>query len=112
MSRDTRRWRLVSYDIRDARRYRKAYKVIRGHGDRLQYSLYRCLLDDEETEALRWRLWKCLDPEDRLLVVDLCPRCATRLVARNDIEGEWDLEPPGFRIIQGQEPPDGVPDPD
>lgn len=99
MSADSRRWRLVSYDIRDPRRYRRAYKIIRGYGQRLQYSLFRCFLDDESTERLRYRLIQCLADEDDLAIIELCPRCAARAVARNELEHDWALEPAKFRLI-------------
>ena len=34
-----RRW-IVAYDIRDPKRLRKVYEVVRDHGDRLQYSVF------------------------------------------------------------------------
>ena len=101
MSQDTRRWRLVSYDIRSPQRYRKAYRLIRGHGERLQYSLFRCLLDDREAEQLRWRLAQCLAAEDAVAIIDLCPHCASRAVSKNELAEEWALEPLGFRLIGG-----------
>lgn len=99
MTQDTRRWRLVCYDIRSPSRYRKAYRLIRGHGERLQYSLFRCLLDDRQTEALRWRLAECLAPEDAVAIIDLCPHCASRAVAKNALGDDWELQPVGFRLV-------------
>jgi CRISPR-associated protein Cas2 len=93
-----KRWRLVCYDIRDPDRYRKVYKIVSGHGRRLQYSLFRCHLDDAEVEKLRWRLAKVMDPVDALLILDLCPSCATRAVAKNHVE-DWSPEPRPFRLI-------------
>lgn len=93
-----KRWRLVCYDVRDDKRYRAVYKIVRGAGERVQYSVFRCRLDDREAERLRWRLAQVMDPVDALLIVDLCPRCATNVVTRNHVEG-WTEEPPTFRII-------------
>lgn len=93
-----KRWRLVCYDIRDPKRYRKAYKVIRGRGQRLQYSIFRCFLDPREVEELRWQLEKVLDKVDRLLVVDLCPGCAANAISRNHVDG-WQERPQAFRIV-------------
>lgn len=107
MSEETRRWRLVCYDIRDPKRYRQVYKVIRGEGDRLQYSVFRCRLDDRQTEELRWRMLKHMSPDDALLIVDLCPSCAGRVVSRNHLTG-WKDPASEFRILgppndQGQD---------
>lgn len=93
-----KRWRLICYDIRDPKRYRKAFKMLRGVGHSLQYSIFRARLDDREIEKLRWRLSTVLEPEDALLIVDLCPRCASKVVSRNHVEG-WTEEVPTYRIV-------------
>ncbi|MEO0969056.1 MAG: CRISPR-associated endonuclease Cas2, partial [Cyanobacteria bacterium J06639_18] len=35
---------IVCYDIRCQKRWRKAYKLIQGYGERVQYSIFRCFL--------------------------------------------------------------------
>jgi CRISPR-associated protein Cas2 len=96
----SKRWRLVCYDIREPARWRRVYRIVRGAGTHVQYSIFRCRLDDREVEKLRWELTKVMSPEDALLIVDLCPQCATRVVSRNHVEG-WDEVPSTFRIIGG-----------
>lgn len=98
-----KRWRLICYDIRDPARWRKVYRIVRGAGTHVQYSIFRCRLDDRELEKLRWELSRVMAPEDALLVVDLCPGCATKVISRNHIEG-WDEVPRTFRIIGGEAP--------
>lgn len=93
-----KRWRLIAYDIRDPARWRRVYKIMCGAGERVQYSLFRCRLDNRDVERLRWELARVMAPEDSLLVVDLCPSCASNVVARNHVEG-WETRPPTFRII-------------
>lgn len=95
-----KRWRLICYDIREPARWRKVYKLVRGAGTHVQYSIFRCRLDDRELEKLRWELSRVMAPEDALLVVDLCPRCAGNVISRNHVEG-WDEVPQTFRIIGG-----------
>ena len=101
-----KKWRLVCYDIRDPKRYRKLYKVMRGTGRAVQYSIFRCRLDDRELEQLRWRLAAILDPVDRLLVVDLCHSCASRVISKNHVEG-WTERPETFTIVGKQASADG-----
>jgi len=91
-------WYLVSYDIRDPRRWRQAYKRLRGTGEWLQYSLFRCHLDRTDLEILRWELEKILAAEDDLLIVRLCSSCAARVQVRGQETG-WDREPPRFEIL-------------
>lgn len=99
-----KRWWLVCYDIRDPKRHRAAHRLLKGAGRPVQYSIFRCRLDDLEIEKLRWELAKVLDATDRLLVVDLCPRCAERVISRNHVEG-WARAPESFRVLTGQESP-------
>jgi CRISPR-associated protein Cas2 len=101
-----KRWRLVCYDVRDPKRYRALYKVMKGVGRRIQYSVFRCRLDDREIEQLRWNLAKILDAADSLLIIDLCPSCASRAISRNHVE-DWTEKPPSFAIV-GRQSPVGV----
>jgi CRISPR-associated protein Cas2 len=93
-----KRWRLLCYDIREPKRYRKAFKILRGAGHSVQYSIFRARLDDREMEKLRWQLAEVMAPEDALLVLDLCPRCASKVISRNHVEG-WTEEVSTFRIV-------------
>jgi CRISPR-associated protein Cas2 len=93
-----KRWRLICYDIRDVKRYRKVFKLLRGAGRSVQYSIFRARLDDRQTEQLRWELSRLMAPEDALLIIDLCPRCANTVVSRNHVDG-WTTEPASFSII-------------
>jgi CRISPR-associated endonuclease Cas2 len=63
------------YDIRDPKRWRRAYRVIRGYGQRLQYSIFRVSGTELQIARLRWELQRVLAPEDALLVIRLCPGC-------------------------------------
>lgn len=87
-------WYLVSYDIRDDKRWRRAYKQLQGRGERIHYSLFRCRMSRTELEALRWELETILGDEDDLMFVQLCPRCAGRIQERG--KGK-DWNPPSSR---------------
>ncbi len=95
---ETQRWRLVCYDIRDPKRYRKAHKLLKGYGEPVQFSIFRCRLDDRQAAELRWHLARILTDDDGLLILDLCPRCAGRVVTCNHKAG-WDAPPPTFSVI-------------
>ena len=65
---------LVSYDVADAKRLRRTYKTMRGYGDPLQYSVFRCELSPEERQAMKEALWDILNwGADRVMLVDLGP---------------------------------------
>jgi len=95
---ETRNWYLICYDIRDPKRWRKAYKLLQGYGDRIQFSIFRCALTMRDREKLRWQLEKILKAEDSLLLAGLCDRCVERIVACNRPES-WSPPPESHRIL-------------
>lgn len=65
---------LIAYDITEPKRYRKVYKAMRGHGDPVQYSVFRCELSDLELHGLKEHLWPILNlSEDRVMIAALGP---------------------------------------
>jgi len=65
---------IVSYDISDDDRLRKVFKIVRGFGDHLQYSVFRCALTDQERVRLMAALEDVLHhTEDQVLFIDLGP---------------------------------------
>lgn len=95
----TRRWHLVSYDIRSDARWRKAYRLLRGYGERIQYSVFRVRGSELQLARMRWELEQILEKEDALLVIPLCPTCAGRIHDRACEEG-WADEDPSFKIVE------------
>ncbi|MBK5969518.1 MULTISPECIES: CRISPR-associated endonuclease Cas2 [Thiorhodovibrio] len=93
-----KRWYLVSYDIRDPKRWRRAYKTLQGHGERIQYSLFRCRLSRTEKEALRWELQQILSQEDDLMFVHLCPGCAAGVQEKGKDTG-WSKAPTRYEVL-------------
>ena len=95
---EPRNWHLICYDIRDPKRWRRCFKLLKGYGTSLQYSIFRCRLTKRELERLRWELETELAGEDSLLIVGLCSGCSGRIVARNTKE-EWVEEQPRFHVL-------------
>lgn len=93
-----RHWHLVIYDIRNDKRWAKVYKILKGRGDRIQYSVFRVHMTRTQIEELRWELKKVMDEEDDLLLVRLCTSCAQRVVDSRGDE-EWKGQPSGFEMI-------------
>lgn len=90
-------WYLVCYDIRDPDRWRPAYKLLQGYGQRIQYSIFRCKLTNRELEKLRWELTQILSAEDSLLLLGLCEPCVSRIELINRPE-EWSSDEQRFSI--------------
>jgi CRISPR-associated protein Cas2 len=95
---ESKLWYRVSYDIREPMRYRRAHKVIKGYGEAVQYSVFRCRLSRTQLAGLRWELARILDGEDSLLIVGLCGNCVQRIQAYNRRE-EWSPEQESFAVI-------------
>lgn len=67
-----RRDYLVCYDIADAKRLRRVFKTMRGFGDAMQYSVFRCALTAQERALMIEALQGAFHAkEDRLMIVDL-----------------------------------------
>jgi len=65
---------VVSYDVCDPKRLRAVFKTMRGYGDPLQLSVFRCELDAREVLELRARLAELINhDEDQVLFVDIGP---------------------------------------
>ncbi|MBL9008603.1 MAG: CRISPR-associated endonuclease Cas2 [Myxococcales bacterium] len=100
---------MVCYDVRDPKRYRKTHKLLKGYGEPVQFSIFRCRLDDRGAAELRFELARVLSEEDSLLILDLCPRCAGRVISCNHKAG-WDQPAPTFALALGpQTKPDHPP---
>ena len=65
---------VVSYDIADPKRLRKVYRLMRGWGDHIQLSVFRCELNPRELVELRARLAEMINHAlDQVLFVDVGP---------------------------------------
>ena len=93
-----RSWHLICYDVRDDRRLRRVAKLLEGHGERLQYSVFRCRLSGRDEQRLRWQLTRLTEPEDSWLIIPLCEACSQR-THRHDGRAAWPADPPDFVIV-------------
>jgi CRISPR-associated protein Cas2 len=65
---------LVTYDICDDKRLARVFKIMRGLGDHLQYSVFECQFTPTDLARCRHRLGEVIDHEqDQVLFVDLGP---------------------------------------
>ena len=65
---------LVCYDIREPKRLRRVYKTMRGFGDHLQLSVFRCELSDAGKVRMLASLHGVLKKdEDQVLVFRMGP---------------------------------------
>jgi CRISPR-associated protein Cas2 len=65
---------IVAYDICDPKRLRRTYRCLRGFGDPLQYSVFRCELTRRERLRLEAALLDIVHrDEDRVMLCRLGP---------------------------------------
>lgn len=70
---------LVSYDIADNRRRRQVFKLMKGYGVRVQYSVFECLLTAAQVQEMKGRVKPVLDQEeDSVRYYLLCETCRDR----------------------------------
>jgi CRISPR-associated endonuclease Cas2 len=55
---------LVAYDIADPKRLQRVHRTMRGYGDPLQYSVFRCILSPTTRKPIE-------EPADALAVLGL-----------------------------------------
>lgn len=69
-----RRNYIVTYDIRDDKRLRKIFKICKGYGQHLQYSVFECDLTDIEKALMETKLREVMNQnDDQVLFIDLGP---------------------------------------
>jgi CRISPR-associated protein Cas2 len=68
---------LITYDIPIDKRRTKLAKLLEGHGQRVQYSVFECDMEDKQVTQLRRRLNRLLRPAegDSLRIYKLCANC-------------------------------------
>lgn len=65
---------LVCYDICEPKRLRRVYRAMRGYGDHLQLSVFRCDLTSAEKVAMVTQLGDIVNHgEDQVMIVPLGP---------------------------------------
>ncbi|MFN0084987.1 MAG: CRISPR-associated endonuclease Cas2 [Blastocatellia bacterium] len=65
---------IVSYDISDPKRLRRVHRKMRGYGDPLQYSVFRCILSPSEKILMIEALSEIIHHrEDQIMLINLGP---------------------------------------
>jgi CRISPR-associated protein Cas2 len=96
----SRRRYLVAYDIADPKRWRQVYDVVRCYGDRMQYSVYLCDLDEVERIKLLSALRTVINHRlDRVAIVDLGDPSGKRAAAIEFMGSALPLPDLGPQII-------------
>lgn len=63
---------IVTYDISDARRWRRVFKTMQGYGEWLQLSVFQCRLSTRRRQELETCLRELVkNEEDHVLLIDI-----------------------------------------
>jgi CRISPR-associated protein Cas2 len=66
---------VVSYDIMDQKRLCKVHRAMKGFGDPVHYSVFRCELTPKGRVEMVAALTELINPdEDRIMIIDLGPK--------------------------------------
>jgi CRISPR-associated protein Cas2 len=71
---------VVAYDIPDDARRTRLAKELENWGQRAQYSVFECDLDQARADVMIDRLRELTGPEDQLRVYRLCEACVRESV--------------------------------
>ena len=83
---------MVAYDIADKKRLRRVYKTMRGFGDHMQYSVFRCVLSPMQRERMLDRLHGLIKhDEDQVIVIPL---------GRAGAKRSWRMTTLGLPVVQ------------
>lgn len=67
---------IVSYDIPDDKRRTKLSKTLLDFGDRVQYSVFECVLDNDALLELKHKIKKIIvEEKDRVRIYTVCANC-------------------------------------
>ncbi len=70
---------IVSYDISDPKRLRRVHRAMKGYGDALQYSVFRCDLSASQRILLIETLSRIIHHrEDQVMLINLGPAAGRR----------------------------------
>lgn len=65
---------VVSYDIMDPKRLLKVHKAMKGFGEPIHYSVFRCTLTPKGRVELKAALFRLIKhDQDRIMIIDLGP---------------------------------------
>ncbi|OKY74491.1 MAG: CRISPR-associated endonuclease Cas2 [Desulfobulbaceae bacterium DB1] len=85
---------LVSYDIPDDRRRTRLAKTLKDFGDRVQFSVFECLLDAAQSAKMRDRIQDIIsEAEDSVRIYSLCGGCerAIAIIGQGEVTKNEDV---------------------
>ena len=91
---DEKHFLVVVYDLSNDRRRTKLHKLLKNFGSPVQYSVFECLLTNEEICEMKRRVKKIIRPKaDHVGYYRLCKACKgkTEVIGRVEVLNEKDV---------------------
>ncbi|WP_075202547.1 CRISPR-associated endonuclease Cas2 [Vibrio mexicanus] len=89
---------IISFDISDNKKRRRAVKVLEGYGHRTQFSVFECLVRRQQLRQIQTKLKKLIEPSDKVLYYPVCGKDALCRYADGNGEVYW---PEVLHIVDG-----------
>ena len=71
---------MVSYDIKDDKRRRDVHRILKGFGERVQYSVFECILTDSQYKNVKNKVQGSIDGgSDSVRFYILCDSCSKKI---------------------------------
>lgn len=72
---------VIAYDISSDRRRQKIAQLLEGYGNRVNYSVFECLLTIKEAEKLNSAISGLINPrKDKVMVYTICKSCMNKIL--------------------------------
>lgn len=84
---------MISYDISDDSKRNKVSDLLKNYGQRVQYSVFECRLDEKTFDELLSKLKTFADSNDSIRVYQICVDCLKKVIMMGR---GGDLEEPKF----------------
>ncbi|MCK4257659.1 MAG: CRISPR-associated endonuclease Cas2 [Halanaerobiales bacterium] len=73
---------VICYDITDDKRRRRIYELLKDHGQRMQYSIFECMIDEKTFVMLKFKLRRLMDcAADSIIIYSICANCEEKIIS-------------------------------
>ena len=72
---------VVAYDVSDDKRRTQLHKTLRRFGDRVQFSVFECVISEQLFGEMRRAVAQVVLPEDNVRYYDICAACRKETIA-------------------------------
>ena len=70
---------VISYDIRDDRRRKRAHKTLKGFGENVQESVFEAIVDGQQFQQMQQKVQHLIQEHDKVRYYYLCEKCQQKI---------------------------------